>query len=84
MVKAQLRRDKHGPHYNQDRVDDGFVRGSYKDAPKFNECFRFFLGNLDAGWWTTSPVTDIIKNGRVTTVVTANSTYTLIKGWGTP
>lgn len=83
VTKVQLKRTQRGPMNPPLVVDDGFVRGSMKRMPTVGESMQFFHRHMDEGWIVTSPVVDIEKNGQTWNIRTKNSSYTLIRGWGT-
>lgn len=81
MTKIQLRRIVHAPVYNDDHIDLFFVKGTMKDTPTVGESFVFYRDHLDAGWWRTTPVLEVIEVGNDIHFTTQNSTYIVRKGW---
>lgn len=81
-MKVQVRRTKRGTVYNPTVLDTEFVRGSIARMPKVGEVLRFYHRRMDEGWWTTSPVEKITREGKTYILKTMNSVYILIKGWG--
>lgn len=82
MVKIQLRRTKRGEYHNEDHIDFLFVKGGMNEPPTIGESFTFYRNRMDAGWWKTTPVVNILRTGRVIEFETKNSTYVIKKGWG--
>lgn len=82
-MKAQLKRTRRIGANPGLPMDDKFVRGSIREMPKVGDSFIFYMDRLGKGWVTTSPVKSVQREGRTYTIETENSTYILVKGWGT-
>lgn len=82
-MHVQLRRTERGAHYIPLDVDAGFVRGTMTHMPRVGFPMQLFYTEMDKGWLVTTPVTSIVRDGAKWIVKTRNSTYTLLRGWGT-
>lgn len=84
MIKVQLRRIKTGEEHVPTRLDNEFVKGVIPRMPKVGEGIIFYYTRMDEGWWRTTPIREIVKRGQQMDLLTLNSIYTLVKGWGDP
>ena len=80
-MKVRLKRVKHTPGYNYDRIDIQFMDGSIDNIPNIGKSLFFQYNRPDLGTWITTPIIERTLTKTIVVLKTRNSTYHLKMGW---